>query len=57
MRENQFMLVLTDSVLKLGILTPDHLTGRALTSDWSVNSFVMVVYDNFFDCALHRNCN
>ena len=22
--------------------------GRALTSDWSVNSFIMVVYENFF---------
>ena len=25
-----------------------HPTGRALTSDWFVNSFIMAVYENFF---------
>ena len=25
----------------------DHPAGRALTSDWSVNSFMMVVDENF----------
>ena len=24
----------------------DHPAGRALNSDWSLNSFIMVVYDN-----------
>ena len=27
---------------------PSHTTGKAFTSDWFGNSFVMVVYDNFF---------
>ena len=28
-----------------------HPAGRALTSDWSVNSFIMVVYENvFYSC-------
>ena len=31
-----------------------HLAGRALTSDWSVNSFVMVIYENFFNLTLGR---
>ena len=25
-----------------------HPTGRVLTSDWSIETFVMVVYENFF---------
>ena len=25
-----------------------HLAGRALTSDWSANSFRIVLYENFF---------
>ena len=35
------MLVLTGSVLKSEIFTLDHLVGRALASDWSVNSLKM----------------
>ena len=30
------------------ISTHLHLAGRALTSDWSANTFTMVVYQNFF---------
>ena len=32
----------------LSISFLNHPTGRALTSDWFVNSFIMVVYKNFF---------
>ena len=31
-----------------------HPTGRAFTSDWSVNSFEMVVYEKIFSGTLHR---
>ena len=32
----------------LGLGTVKHPAGRALTSDWFANSFLMVVYENFF---------
>ena len=25
-----------------------HLSGRSINSDWFVNSFIMIVYENFF---------
>ena len=31
-----------------------HLAGRAVTSDWSVHSYIMVVYEKCFSCALDR---
>ena len=32
--------------------SPKHPAGRAFTSDWSVNSFIMVVYDKIFSGML-----
>ena len=30
----------------------NYPSGRVLTSDWSVNSFLIVVYENGFSCPL-----
>ena len=32
-----------------------HTAGTALTSDWSVNSCIMVAYDGLFSHALEKN--
>ena len=31
-----------------------HPAGGALTSDWSANSFTMVVFENIYSCAEDR---
>ena len=31
---------------KIAVIDSEHHTGRALSSDWSDNNFLMVVYDD-----------
>ena len=37
---------------KIALIDSEHHTERALSSDWSDNDFVMVVYDNIILVAL-----
>ena len=35
-------------------LVSEHFAGRALTSDWFINSFILVAYENYFIRVLDR---
>ena len=36
------------------LIHPFNIAGRALTSDWFVNCFIVAIYENFFSPALDR---
>ena len=36
--------------------SPLHPVGRSINSDWCVNSFIMVVYENFFFSSVRILC-